>query len=795
MSDNVEMNVEQNAESNKFEASSEGNSESLTHLDPQIFQLSIELAADGAFLIRPDSSVVYANTSACEKLGYQREELVGMKVCEWDSLFTQEVWLHFWEALKQKKQRNYEAEHRHKIGHTFPVRIKAHYLKLENSELMVAFVSDISEEKAKIQEISKKSERLEALIDTKTRELNREKEKFERFVNLAPVGIAINRVEDGGFEYINSEFSHFTGYDIDELNKMDYWQLTPEEYQEQEQVQLQSMAETGRYGPYQKEYIHKEGHRYPVLLSGIKIRDYDQKEYIWSVVQDISDQFKAQELLHQAKAQADMSVLRMKLANDSAGIGVWEWDLVENTLTWDKWMYKLYGVSIDEFSGAYEAWSSRVHPDDIEEARLQLDNAINGLGRYDLEFRVILSDGAVRNLKASAEVLRDENGNAKKMVGVNYDITERIEALEHVNNAKKAAENASRSKSNFLANMSHEIRTPMNAVIGMTNQLLKTDLSEPQLNGVMVIKKSANALMAIINDILDLSKIESGKLAIECIPFNIEKLVHDVASTAYGLVDSKKITFVLNFTTSQVDDSHCHLGDPTRIRQILLNLVSNAIKFTEQGEISLNVDRIDANSERDRVRFEVVDSGIGIDSQTKTKLFKRFSQADESTTRKFGGTGLGLTICKQLVELMQGEINFSSELGKGSSFWFDIPLQRTTCSTASQVEELPENWEDFQFPGASVLLVEDNEINRELAIMNLEDSGVDIDWAENGEVALNKVKEKHFDIIFMDCQMPVMDGYDATKRIRALGHAKSLPIIALTANAMQGEDKNVLRRV
>ncbi|MEZ9986282.1 ATP-binding protein, partial [Vibrio sp. 10N.261.49.A3] len=359
-----------------------------------------------------------------------------------------------------------------------------------------------------------------------------------------------------------------------------------------------------------------------------------------------------------------------------------------------------------------------------------------------------------------------------------FDISEMKRLNEQLEEEKKRADLASQAKSEFLANMSHEIRTPMNAIIGLS-YLAIGEISNPVArNYIEKVHRSGHSLLAIINDILDFSKIEAGQLVIDSIPFDPMTTFQDVIE----LMESKAAEKQLNLTMSVDSELHTPLqGDPLRLFQVILNLVGNAIKFTEKGSVALNVALIESNDNSLTMKVSVTDTGIGISDENLHKLFEAFSQADSTTTRRFGGTGLGLNISQKLVHAMGGQITVESVYGKGSEFSFVLTLPRSSADELIEfkAQELQLDYQ-IEFKGQRVLLVEDNELNQDLALAFFSRSKLNADLAENGKEALELAKNNDYEIIFMDLQMPIMDGFEATRLIREFD--KDVPIIAMSAN-------------
>ncbi|HET8711404.1 MAG TPA: response regulator [Spongiibacteraceae bacterium] len=371
---------------------------------------------------------------------------------------------------------------------------------------------------------------------------------------------------------------------------------------------------------------------------------------------------------------------------------------------------------------------------------------------------------------------------------INANLEERIrERTQQLSEAKREAEQANSAKSLFLANMSHEIRTPLNAVLGLCYLLQKTDLSDQQRDYVKKADSAAQFLLGILNDILDFSKVEAGKLELEDIDFDLDDLLKNVGSIVSIQAQERGIRLDID----QNDAVGLALrGDPLRLQQVLMNLGGNAVKFTEDGMVSISVRLLERSKKSVSLLFSVRDTGPGLSRDQVERLFEAFQQADSSTTRRYGGTGLGLVICKRLVQLMGGDIGVDSMLGQGSNFYFELTLPRATIKKTLSPPILHEDMQR-RLCAARVLLVEDNTLNQEVASAILRQEGIEVDVAENGRVAVEKVRNlggHYYDVVLMDLQMPELDGFAATQQIRGLPGTIHLPIVAMTADTLQ-EDR------
>lgn len=517
-----------------------------------------------------------------------------------------------------------------------------------------------------------------------------------------------------------------------------------------------------------------------------------------------------------ANRQAQEALARseelLRRAQAVGRIGSWLVDVPTDATEWSAETYRIFGVS-PELRINTALFRACVHPDDRERVAQAWAQAMTtpGVG-YDIEHR-ILRHGQVRWVHERAEVEFSADGHAITCVGTTEDITERrriretlrlneerdrhlLQALVEERTrelavAKEAAEAASVAKSAFLANISHEIRTPLNAISGMAHLIRRGGLSARQTDQLDKLEAASAHLLNIINAVLDLSKIEAGKLELQQHPVVIQDLLAGVASMVHERAANK----ALHLHVEAAPLACGVLGDATRLQQALLNYVANAVKFTEQGWVALRAWVLAEDAQRIQLRFEVEDTGIGIEPDALGRLFDAFEQADNSTTRRYGGTGLGLAITRKLAELMEGEVGARSSVGQGSCFWFTAWLDKASSSPTlsgascqAEVEALLRR----HFAGRRVLVVEDEPVNREILQLLLDDVGLAVLQAEDGLEALETLRQQPVDLILMDMQMPRLDGLAATQRIRLQPGGAEVPILAMTANAFASDRQRCL---
>lgn len=505
------------------------------------------------------------------------------------------------------------------------------------------------------------------------------------------------------------------------------------------------------------------------------------------IMYDITAQKEAERRLRESE-----NTVRVILDNSAAAITLI--DSQERIVSWNKYTEELLGMKDKDLRLKPV---SRLYPEE-EWKKIRSENIRETGSKHHMETRVIKKNGEVIAVDLSINVLRDSQKNIIGSVGIMQDITQQKHTLEMLLQAKMVAEEANSAKSLFLANMSHEVRTPMNAIIGMLDLTLDMDLNEEQRDNLGVAKDAADNLLGLLNDILDLSRVEAGKISLENIEFHLPNVVHSVCKGLSVMARKKDLEIMVEIG----EDVPVGIeGDPVRLRQILINLINNAIKFTPKGKITVGVKT--EQPERDgkiMMRFFVKDEGIGIPKDRQDQVFEVFTQADVSTTRRFGGTGLGLAICKRLTEMMGGMIWVESEDNSGSTFFFTAEFKiLNDARYHTFLHEKRAGGADLKSGEGitrelTILLAEDNLVNQKIAMKILQKKGWNVVVANNGKEAVDKFSGGRFDLILMDAQMPELDGVEATKMIRQIEQSSGtrIPIIALTARAMHEDRQNML---
>ena len=731
----------------------------------------LEKVTQGILITDTNINVIYANKAFENFTGYTQKYIYGQnpKLLQGEDTDKETI-----EFIKKNiaDQVPFECEilNYKKDGTSFWNRLSITPVFDENHKLQrfIGIQSDITEKKRLDEELLFEKNFLENILD-----------RTNAIIALID--------HNGVMIRINKYGTDFVGYSQEEISKKPFFwaRFLPDAVQDKVMDIIENAKKGNIIQSFQNAWVSRFHEERMFEWSNALVKDDNGRmKYIITVGIDITKQRIIEEQLvkrsHQIESSADLS-----------GMSFWEIDLNTMMLHLDELSFKILGTKSEDEGG------DTIHLDEYlkrfvphkesyniiqEELSLLEKNSSSFSGRF--EYEVMRKDGKVVYLIVDYFVEYDENGRALKAYGTNYNSTFIKEKEKELIVAKEIAEKALSTKSAFLANMSHEIRTPLNGIIGLTNLVLETKLDDMQRDYLKKSIISSKTLLGIINDILDYSKIEANKLDLEELPFYIHSIAEYI-NDLFGY-NAKEKNIVLEY---DIDDfPYALIGDEFRIKQVLTNLVGNAIKFTPKGYVYLDIKVLAKNSEYVDVYFSIHDTGIGISNEKQKGLFQSFSQADASNTREYGGTGLGLVISKQLVELMGGDITLKSEEGKGSEFSFTLSFKY------SQNAELTEENKSIDIGNLmiskKVLLVEDNEINQLVAKKNLESFGLEVTCAINGKIAVEKAKENNYDIIFMDLQMPVMDGYEASSRIREFN--QDVPIIALSAAVMK-EDLQLTR--
>ncbi|MCD8524013.1 MAG: PAS domain S-box protein [Saccharospirillaceae bacterium] len=510
----------------------------------------------------------------------------------------------------------------------------------------------------------------------------------------------------------------------------------------------------------------KDGSIFPVQIS-LGAMNLRGERIVVGIMTDISQQRAQHEALAATTAQ-------LAMAADVAELGVWSWTPENNELLWNDRMFELYQqpLSLRSHGLNYEHWRMRIHPDDRARTEGALQAAVEGRGVYDPVFRIVLPDGRERSIQAGAQVERAEDGTLLRVTGINRDITEQLEYETRLREAKETADAASAAKSTFLANMSHEIRTPMNAVMGMLKLVAQTNLNERQRDYVNKSREAAASLLTLLNDILDYSKIEAGKLQLDVHPFSLDEVMRNLAAVLSGNYSEKPVEVLFDIDHALPETL---MGDRNRLQQILINLAGNALKFTTAGYVIVRVEPVGQPERAIRLRISVEDTGIGISAENQQRIFDGFTQAEVSTSRRFGGTGLGLVISKRLLALMDSELHLRSEPGKGSCFWFELDLP--VVDVRPPLRQRSES-------ALRVLLIDNNPLSAQILQRDGCSLGWQMDIEPDADVAYEAMihadqRGAPYQVVLLNNALPDKNGNVIARSLRAQFGDKTPPLILL----------------
>ncbi len=878
-----------------------------------ILNNTFDSAAIGLVHVDRDGHILRVNPQFCRYMGYEKDELIGLTFHQITHPADLSKDVAFFNQLLSGVIPSYSLEKRYfrKNGQTVWANLTVALVPVEEgqAEFVIASIDDISDRKQTEADLTRNKDQLRAIIDN-----------TQSIVLLKDIS--------GRYLVVNHAFETLTGRTAEDILGASESDFLDSDLVKHVQLNDDYAIQTKQLITYEETFPHPDGGVHTYYTTKVPILDEDGQVYALAVIATDITERKSME------SQLKYNEEQLTYALEATGEGIWDWHVNEDLVIHNHRFCKMLHLDSSYMRHPLSTFEQLVYPADFPKVMQRVQDALQLDIPYHSIHRMVRKDGSVFWVEDRGKIVkRDEDDQPIRLVGSIADITERRKMEQELLEAKDTAEQATKAKSDFLANMSHEIRTPMNAIIGMSHLALQTDLNQKQRNYIDKVHQSAESLLGIINDILDFSKIEAGKLEIEHAPFNLDDVIDHLTNLVGLKADEKSLEFMFDFPRNYPKEL---VGDQLRLTQVLTNFTTNAIKFTNPGgDVVIGIQVLREDENQVEIQFSVRDTGIGMTEEQQSRIFRSFTQADNSTTRRFGGTGLGLVISRSLIQTMGGEIWMESQYGEGSTFHFSLTFDKQThtkaktgdlethlshlnvlivddnitaldilsqqltsfginahsaangeeaimmMELASQIQPYDLVILDWKMPGLDgiataraiqkmqdipkapavimitaygreeakkaaegtdisaflvkpvmpsamldtimtsmgyevvthrrtdvvdgkltsyisalqgmrILLVEDNLINQELAMDILSSNGLDVDVANNGAEAIERLRLSEFDGVLMDCQMPIMDGYTATEQIRLEEQWKDLPIIAMTANAMAGDREKVL---
>ncbi len=725
----------------------------------------IDQALDCVVIIDGDGEIIEFNPAACNTFGYKREDTIGRNLAE---VLVPERYrqMHIDGMERYKKTGDgpvigtrIEIEALCADGSEIPVELAITPVECSGEHYFTAYLRDIS---------------LRLAAET---EIRSSQNKYQNLFELSSDAIIVHSL-DGIIVETNGKAVELLGRSRDELIGLHVKELHPESALEASKDAVKRVLE-GEEVRVETEFLGPHGQPFAAELSARRV-DTDEVALVHGVVRDISERKR-----HEAERERYQKLLAH--SQRLAQVGSFEWTVETIELLWSKETFAIFGLDSKGSVPTFEEYKERIHIDDRSFVEAIIMRAMTHGDPYEISHRIILDDGSTRVVEGRGEAVRNKEGQTVKIVGTVQDITRVAETNEALLKAKEDAESANIAKSHFLASMSHEMRTPLNGVIGLLDLLGETDLTHEQQDYLETATGSADALLILLSDLLDLSRIEAGEMDIELSPMRTKDFIEQSLEIVKATFESEEPSILVEIAPSVPTRIE---ADGARLRQVLTNLLSNAVKFTPEGKVNVLCGYDKRTGE---LSVSVEDQGIGITPDKLSTLFDRFTQAHTGLSRRYGGAGLGLAITKNLVTLMGGSIGVESEPGQGSRFTFTIPAKALDEQLAIKATVEGRFDDDKPLRGIRILLAEDSDTNALVVTRKLEARGAKVDRANNGLEAIDFVRTQSYDIVLMDVSMPELDGLAATRAIRedeTPDH--QLPIVALTAHALRGDKERCL---